>query len=112
VPNEAVDVSLGDQPLTTITADVEGRILRATISIPSLSAGDYTVLFVGQTSRTPVAVGLNIQGFRPWVVLHNYYVSPQSGGGIQWRRLRSRGSGSGVSELDLECAGGAGDRRQ
>jgi 5-hydroxyisourate hydrolase-like protein (transthyretin family) len=82
VPNEAVDVSLGDQPLTTINADVEGRILRATISIPSLSAGDYTVLFVGQTSRTPVAVGLNIQGFRPWVVLHNYYVPPQSGVGF------------------------------
>ena len=38
--------------------------------------------FVGRTSRIPVAVGYNIQGFRPWVVLHNYYVSPQSGVGF------------------------------
>jgi 5-hydroxyisourate hydrolase-like protein (transthyretin family) len=82
VPNETIDVSLGDQPLTTITADDQGRILRATIGIPSLTAGDYTVSFVGQTSRTPVTVGLNIQGFRPWVVLDNYYVSPRSGVGF------------------------------
>jgi hypothetical protein len=82
VPNEAVDVSLGDQPLTTITADAEGRILRASIGVPFLSAGDYTVSFVGRTSRIPVAVGYNIQGLRPWVVLHNYYVSPQSGVGF------------------------------
>jgi hypothetical protein len=74
VPNEAVDVSLGDQPLTTITADAEGRILRASIGVPLLSAGDYTVSFVGRTSRIPVAVAYNIQGFRPWVALHNYYV--------------------------------------
>ena len=81
-PSEDVDVSLSEQSLATITADAEGRILHAGISIPLLSAGDYTVSFVGRTSRIPVAVGLNIQGFRPWVVLHNYYVSPQSGVGF------------------------------
>jgi len=81
-PNEDVDVSLSEQSLATITADAEGRILHAGIGIPLLSAGDYTVSFVGRTSRIPVAVGLNIQGFRPWVVLHNYYVSPQSGVGF------------------------------
>jgi 5-hydroxyisourate hydrolase-like protein (transthyretin family) len=82
VPKETVDVSLGDQSLTTITADDEGRILHASIGIPLLSAGDYTVSFVGQTSRIPVTVALNIHGVRPWVVLSNYYVSPQSGVGF------------------------------
>jgi 5-hydroxyisourate hydrolase-like protein (transthyretin family) len=81
-PNEAVDISLGQQALTTLTADAEGRILGASIGIPSLTAGDYTVSFVGRTTQTPAAVGLNIQGFRPWVVLHNYYVSQQSGVGF------------------------------
>jgi len=81
-PNEPVDVSLGDQSLLTITADGEGRILHANVGIPFLSPGDYTVSFLGQTSRVPVAVGLKIEGFRPWVVLHNYYVSPQSGVGF------------------------------
>jgi hypothetical protein len=81
-PNEAVDVSLGDQSLTTVTADAEGRLLHASISIPYLNAGDYTLSFVGQTSRTPVSVGYSVQGVRPWVVLHNYYVAPQSGVGF------------------------------
>jgi hypothetical protein len=82
VPNEIVDVSVGEQPLTTISADAEGRILSASIAVPFLGAGDYTVTFVGRTSRTPAATGFNIQGFRPWVVLHNYYVSPQTGVGF------------------------------
>jgi hypothetical protein len=81
-PNESVDVSLGDQALTTISADDEGRILHANVSIPLLNAGQYTVSFVGQTSKMPVSVGLNIDGVRPWVVLSNYYVSPQSGVGF------------------------------
>jgi hypothetical protein len=71
VPNEAVDVSLGTQALTTVTADAEGRIPRASVAVPFLSAGDYTVSFVGRTSGIPVTVGYNIQAFRPWVVLHN-----------------------------------------
>src|SRR5262245_50154243 len=82
VPNEPVDVSLGDERLSTTTADAEGRILHASVGVPFLSPGDYTVSFVGQTSRIPVAVGLKIEGFRPWVVLHNYYVSPQSAVGF------------------------------
>src|SRR5262245_25810221 len=60
VPNEPVDVSLGAQSLSTITADAEGRILHANIGVPFLSPGDYTVSFLGQTSRVPVAVGLKI----------------------------------------------------
>src|SRR4051812_5327520 len=56
MPNETVDVSLGDQALATITADSEGRILHASIGIPFLSAGDYAMSFVGQTTRKPVGV--------------------------------------------------------
>ena len=81
-PNEPVDVTLGDQSLATTTADDEGRILHASIDLPVLSAGDYTVSFVGRTSRISAAVGLNIQSIRPWIVLSNYYVSPQSGFGF------------------------------
>lgn len=82
VPNETVDVALGDQSLATTTADDEGRILHGSVGLPVLSPGDYTVSFVGRTSGIPVAVGLNIQRVRPWVVLTNYYVSPQSGVGF------------------------------
>jgi hypothetical protein len=78
VPNEPVDVFLGSQSLSTLTADAEGRILNASLGVPFLSPGDYRVSFIGQASRAPVAVGLKIEGFRPWVMLHNYYVSPQS----------------------------------
>jgi 5-hydroxyisourate hydrolase-like protein (transthyretin family) len=81
-PNETVDVSLGDQSLTTITADAEGRVLGASIGVPQMSPGDYTVTFLGRSTLVPATVGLNIQGFRPWVVLHNYYVSQQSGVGF------------------------------
>jgi hypothetical protein len=76
--NEPVDVSLADQLLTTVTADGEGRVLHASVGIPLLSAGDYTLSMVGQVSRTPVTAGLKIDGVRPWVVLNNYYVSAQS----------------------------------
>jgi hypothetical protein len=77
-PNEPVDVSLSDQSLMTITAGRRGAHPAREYWRPFLSAGDYTLSFVGQTSRIPVAVGLKIDGFRPWVVLHNYYVSPQA----------------------------------
>jgi hypothetical protein len=80
--NETVDVSLGDQSLTSATADDEGRIVHATLGLPVLSAGDYTLSFVGRTSQIPVVVSINIQGVRPWVVLSNYYVSQQSGVGF------------------------------
>jgi hypothetical protein len=81
-PNETVDASLGDQSLATTTADDQGRVVHAGIALPALSAGDYTISFVGRTSQVPVAVTLNIQGVRPWVTLSNYYVSPQSGVGF------------------------------
>ena len=80
--NETVDASLGDQLLATTTADDEGRVLHASMGLPVLSAGTYTISFVGRTSQIPVVVPLDIQGVRPWVVLSNYYISPQSSVGF------------------------------
>jgi hypothetical protein len=85
VPGESVDVYLGTQttsPLASVTADSLGRISAENVGIPFIGAGDYTVAFVGRVSQTPVSVGFNIQGFHPWVVLTNYYVSQQSGVGF------------------------------
>jgi hypothetical protein len=78
-------VYLGEQlgsPLTTVTADPFGRITAKNLNIPLLGAGDYKLAFVGHVSQTPVSVGFNIQGFHPWVVLTNYYISQQSGVGF------------------------------
>ena len=82
MPNESVEASLGDQLLATTTADDEGRVLHASMGVPVLSAGAWTISFVGRTSQIPVVVSLDIQAVRPWVVLSNYYVSPQSGVGF------------------------------
>ena len=85
-PGESVNVFLGDQsghPLATVSVDEQGNIAPQNLTIPSIAAGDYQLAFVGLTSATPVAVGFNVQGFRPWAVLDNYYVAPQSGVGFR-----------------------------
>ncbi len=84
-PGEQVDVYLGDLtagPLATVVADSRGDITARDMVIPPLSPGDYTLSFVGFVSHTPAAVGFNIQGFHPWAVLDNYYITPHSGVGF------------------------------
>jgi hypothetical protein len=81
VPGESVDLYLGQKsqdPLASVTADGKGDITGQDVAIPFLDAGDYRVSFVGRTSQMPVSVGFNVQGFRPWVVLHSYYLAPLS----------------------------------
>lgn len=85
VPGESVDMFFGEDttgPLTTVTADSRGEINGQNVGIPLLDAGNYKVAFTGRTSQTPVSVGFNVQAFHPWVVLHNYYLAPQSGVGF------------------------------
>jgi hypothetical protein len=81
-PNEPIDVSLGEQQLTTVNADALGDVVHGSAAIPNLGAGDYTLSFVGRTSQTRASVGFNIQGFRPWVVLRNYFVTAQQAVGF------------------------------
>lgn len=81
VPGEQVDVFLGDQttdPLTSFSADAQGDFENQNTAIPFLSPGDYTLTFVGHSSRSPVSVGFNVQGFTPWVVLDNYALAPHA----------------------------------
>ena len=85
VPGEQVDVYLGDRTagaLTTVVADSRGDITRRNMVIPLVSPGDYTLSFVGLSSNTPVSVGFNIQGFHPWAILDEYYVSPHTAVGF------------------------------
>jgi hypothetical protein len=85
VPGEQVDVYLGPQttdPLTTVAADGRGDISGHDMSVPFITAGDYSLAFVGRSSHTPVSVGFNVQGFHPWAVLDNYYIAPHSAVGI------------------------------
>jgi hypothetical protein len=85
-PGEAVDIYLGDRtagPLATVSADAQGNITAQSLSIPSITPGDYQLLFVGRTSQTPTSVGFNVQGFHPWAVLNNYYIAPQYGVGFR-----------------------------
>ncbi len=78
-PGEQVDVllgGLGGSPLATYTADSEGSVDGKDVPIPLVQAGDYPLYFVGHDSESPVSVGFNVQGFRPWAVLDNYSPPP------------------------------------
>jgi hypothetical protein len=78
-PGEQVDVllgGLGGSPLATYTADSEGEVVGRDVPIPLVQAGDYPLYFVGHDSGSPVSVGFNVQGFRPWAVLDNYSPPP------------------------------------
>jgi 5-hydroxyisourate hydrolase-like protein (transthyretin family) len=74
---ESVDIYLGPQttgPLDTVAADGDGALASRVETIPMVAPGDYTLTFVGRASQMPASVGLNVQGFHPWVVLDNYYI--------------------------------------
>ena len=78
---EAVDIYLGDPtagPLATVSADGQGNIAQQSLTIPSMTPGDYELVFVGRTSQIPASVGFNVQAFHPWAVLDNYYIAPQA----------------------------------
>jgi len=85
-PGEEVDVYMGAQatdPLASLSADGQGDIGGRNTTIPFVSPGDYSLTFVGKTSRNPVSVGFNVQGFAPWAVLDNYYIAPGSRVGVR-----------------------------
>lgn len=78
VPDEQVEVrvgGLGGAPLATFTAD-RGGAATGRIKAPPIQAGDYPLYFVGRESQNPVSVGLNVQGFAPFVILDNYAARP------------------------------------
>ena len=80
-PREQVDVrlgGLGGSPLASFASDALGNVGAQNVPLPLIEAGDYLLYFVGEQSQTPVAVGFNVQGFAPWVVLDNYSLAPYS----------------------------------
>ncbi len=75
--NEAVDVylgSVGNERLATVSANAGGNVA-GRVMVPVIAEGNYTLLFMGRQSRTSTSVGLNVQGFHPWVLLDNYVPS-------------------------------------
>jgi len=80
MPGEVVEVHLGSQVgerLAEVRANAGGNVA-GSVMVPRMAAGDYTVFFVGQQSQAPASVGLNVQGFHPWVTLDNYAPSPRT----------------------------------
>jgi hypothetical protein len=78
LPNETVAVRLGSptgQRVAAVRANARGDVT-GHVTIPLMPAGTYALYFVGQASQTPTSVGLNIQGFHPWVTLDTYAPSP------------------------------------
>ncbi len=78
-PGEHVDVrlgGLGGAPLASFQSDAQGNVLGRDVLIPLVQPGDYPLYFVGRESQSPVSVGFNVQGFKPWVVLDNYSPPP------------------------------------
>jgi hypothetical protein len=74
MPNEVVNVYVGrpggehwGTASTNAGGNVEGHF-----SVPLRTQGDYILYFVGQRSRTPASISLNVQGFHPWVTLDTY----------------------------------------
>lgn len=78
-PGEQVEVflgGLGGAPLGSYPADSQGTVVGQDVPIPLVEAGDYPLYFVGQESQSPVSIGFNVQGFRPWALLDNYAPPP------------------------------------
>ena len=85
LPNEVVEARLGSptgQRLAGVSANARGNVA-GRVMVPPMPEGNYTLFFVGQESQTPTSVGLNIQGFHPWVVLDTYAPSPHARLGFQ-----------------------------
>ena len=77
LPNEVVEVRLGttDQGWAQLVATARtnaGGNVAGRFTAPMMPQGDYTLYFMGRESRTLTSVGLNVQGFHPWVLLDNY----------------------------------------
>ncbi len=90
LPNETVEVRLGTtgqglaQVLATVSANAGGNVA-GRFTVPLMPEGDYALFFVGQQSQAPTSVGLNVQGFHPWVVLDTYAPSPMLAWGLRGR---------------------------
>ncbi len=85
LPNELVEVRLGSptgKSLAAVSANAGGNVT-GRILVPLMAAGNYSLFFMGRQSQTPTSVGLNVQGFHPWVVLDTYAPSPQARLGFQ-----------------------------
>ncbi len=76
-PGEVVKAYLGSSkaPLASVTATGVGAV-HGRMSVPSLSAGTYTLTLIGDQSQIPTSVGFSVQGFSPWVVLDRYALTP------------------------------------
>src|SRR6266851_4482247 len=84
-PNEPVDVrlgGLGGSPLARFPSDAQGNVTAQEVPLPLIQAGDYSLYFVGEQSQTPVSIGFNVQGFKPWVILDSYSAAPYSAMGF------------------------------
>jgi hypothetical protein len=84
-PNELVDVrlgGLGGDPLASFPTDAGGNVVAENVPLPLIQPGDYVLYFVGERSQLPVSVGMNVQGFSPWVVLDSYAVAPYAAMGF------------------------------
>jgi dolichol-phosphate mannosyltransferase len=77
LPNEVVEVRLGTtgQVVATASANAGGNVA-GRFTVPFMPEGTYTLFFEGHESQTPTSVGLNVQGFHPWVILDTYAPSP------------------------------------
>jgi len=77
IPGETVHVYLGRASGQIVSAKATvGGAVSGRLKIPALPAGTYTLTLVGETSQSPASVGLNVQGFAPWVVLDRYALAP------------------------------------
>jgi hypothetical protein len=82
VSREPVRVYLGSMtsaPIAVLTAGVGGNLV-GRVSVPSLTAGVYTLYVAGQVSGTPAAVTFNVRAFKPWVVLDDW--TPKAGASV------------------------------
>ena len=77
-PGEEVTVHIGGlegEPLARFQATAAGTV-SGRVAVPFIPPGDYPLYVLGTQSQAPVSVGLNVQGFSPWVVLDNYAAPP------------------------------------
>jgi hypothetical protein len=83
IAGEVVKIYLGPStvPLASAKATALGTVT-GHLQVPTLPPGTYSLKMVGESSQFPASVGLNIQGFTPWVVLDRYTLMPGEGQGF------------------------------
>jgi len=68
----------GNDPLTALSADVEGSVWADNLRIPFVQPGDYDLILLGQLSQVRSAKSFRVSAFQPVLILNAETLSPNA----------------------------------